>query len=292
MKTASTFSTAREFLLREARLLERRLFAALFEGGPADAVVDALRGYRNADGGFGHGLEPDKLCPASLAIDVEFALLAMDAAGCPDRELIRGACGFLAGISVDGAVPLAAPIIEKYPRAVHWSDWTYRPNVNPTAGLTGLMHRFGAEHAWIEHATRWCWAALETELPLDAHAFGEALVFLEHAGDDERAARLASTFTAHLPRLAHFRLDAADPGYGVTPLHYAPTPQSRWRAMFSDATVAAHLDRLEADQQSDGGWAITWEPPSRAATLAYRGIETLRALRVLRAYGRLSSTFG
>src|SRR5690606_14850592 len=71
----------------------------------------------------------------------------------------------------------------------------------------------------------------------------------------------------HLPRLTHFRLDAADAAYGMTPLHYAPTPQSRWRGLFSDETIASHLDRLEADQQRDGGWAITWEPPSRAATL-------------------------
>jgi len=39
--------------------------------------------------------------------------------------------------------------------------------------------------------------------------------------------------------------------------------------------------------QPDGGWAITWEPPGTSATLEWRGIETLRALRTLRAYGRL-----
>jgi hypothetical protein len=47
------------------------------------------------------------------------------------------------------------------------------------------------------------------------------------------------------------------------------------------------LDRLERDQQDDGGWQITWEPPGVVATLEWRGIETLRALRVLRAYGRI-----
>jgi hypothetical protein len=50
--------------------------------------------------------------------------------------------------------------------------------------------------------------------------------------------------------------------------------------------IDGHLDRLQRDQQPDGGWAITWEPPGAAATLEYRGVETLRALRVLAAYGR------
>jgi hypothetical protein len=59
------FAAAERFLRAEARLLEQRLFDTLFHGAPASGVVDALRGYRNADGGFGHGLEPDKRCPAA-----------------------------------------------------------------------------------------------------------------------------------------------------------------------------------------------------------------------------------
>jgi hypothetical protein len=47
---------------------------------------------------------------------------------------------------------------------------------------------------------------------------------------------------------------------------------------------------LQSDQQPDGGWALTWKPPSQAATLAYRGIVTVAALQVLSAYGRLTIT--
>lgn len=285
--SASPFVRGREFIRREARVLEQRLFAALFEGAPAAGVSAALHGYRNADGGFGHGLEPDKLCPASLAIDVEVALQTMAASGHVDRVLVDGACAFLASISIDGAVPLASSEIERYPRAVHWSESSYRPDLNPTAGLAGLLHHLGIEHAWRTAATTWCWQALEAGLPDDAHALGEVLVFLEHVDDTERAARVAERIPAHLPQLAYFRANAEDPSYGVTPLHYAPAPNSRWRALFADDVIPAHLDRLERDQQADGGWALTWEPPSRAATLAYRGVETLRALRVLHAYGRL-----
>jgi hypothetical protein len=280
------FEAGRDFIRREGRVLERRMFGAIFEGAPADGVIDALRAYRNADGGFGHGLEPDKLCPASLAIDVEIALASMAAVGRADRHLVGSACDFLSSISIDGAVPLASPVIEQYPRAVHWSEWTYRPDLNPTAGLAALLLRLDFEHPWRERAIAWCWAALEAELPSDAHALGEALLFLEHVDDVRRAASIARRIESHLPRVAHLRLDPRDPSYGVTPLHYAPQPESRWRGLFSDETLTGHLDRLASDQQEDGGWAITWEPPSRAATLAYRAMETLRALRVLKAYGR------
>src|ERR1051326_6637015 len=130
----SAFVAADRFLQAEARLLERRLFATLFLGESADGVVDALRGYQNADGGFGHGLEPDKRCPASLPIDVEVACGALATAGTTDARMLTRACDFLgrAAIEADagGAVPLAFPVIESYPRAEHWSDWTYAPGPN------------------------------------------------------------------------------------------------------------------------------------------------------------------
>jgi hypothetical protein len=58
--------------------------------------------------------------------------------------------------------------------------------------------------------------------------------------------------------------------------------------LFSDELIEGHLDRLAAGQQDDGGWPIAWNPPAHSSTLAWRGIETLRALRVLAAYGRLT----
>jgi hypothetical protein len=73
----------------------------------------------------------------------------------------------------------------------------------------------------------------------------------------------------------------------VTPLHFAPTPDSPWRTLFADEEITGHLDRLERDQQPDGGWPITWEPPGAAGTWEWRGIVTLQALQVLRAYERL-----
>ena len=286
------FTAAERFLAAEARLLERRLFATCFRGAPAAGVVDALRGYRNDDGGFGHGLEPDKRCPASLPIDVEVAFQTCATAGVADPELLGPACDFLSRTAAEagagGAVPLAFPVIGSYPRADHWADWTYRPGLNPTAGLAGLLYRLDFAHPWRDEATRFCWRALEGDaLPEDVHALSEVLVFLEYVPDRDRAERHAKVVVERLTGLPSFHLDPDAPGYGLSPLQMAPTPDLHARKLFDDERIEAHLDHLLREQQPDGGWQITWEPPSAAARLEWRGIVTLQAVRTLSAYGRL-----
>ena len=98
------FTAGRDFVRRDARLLESRLFATVFEDADPHGVVDALRGYQNADGGFGHGLEPDKRCPDSLALDVEVAFDTLLAAGARDDMMIRRAVDWLGlTANADGA---------------------------------------------------------------------------------------------------------------------------------------------------------------------------------------------
>ena len=281
-------ASGRAFLDREGRLVERRLASVVFDGADPYGVVAAVRAYRNGDGGLGHGLEPDKRCPASLPIDVECALDILWVAGVGTVDMILDACDWLDTVATpDGTVPLAFPIIEGYPRAEHWSDWTYVPGLNPTAGLAGRLHRIGVEHAWLERATAWTWTRLESSFDEDAHALGEVLMFLAHAPDRDRAEAAGAQVAAWLANAQYYRADPEDPSYGVTPVHLAPTPDSPWRRLFDDATLEGHLDRLARDQQPDGGWPITWEPPGNASALEWRGIETLRALRTLRAYGRI-----
>jgi hypothetical protein len=286
------FTAGRDFIVRQGRLLERRLFGTCFEGAPAAGVVDAIHGYRNDDGGFGHGLEPDKRCPASLPIDVEIALQALVTAGATDQPLVGAACDYLAKVAADadrgGAVPPAFPVIEAYPRADHWTEWTYEPGLNPTAGLVGLLRQLRVHHPWVNEAAAWCWDQLTAELPAEAHALKEVLVFLEHAPERDRAEADASRVRQQLEAASLFRLDPEAPGYGLSPLSVAPAADSRWRVLFSDDVLAAHLDRLQRDQQPDGGWPITWEPPSDASRLEWRGIVTLDALRTLVSYGLLT----
>ncbi|HEX9066660.1 MAG TPA: hypothetical protein VF843_16240 [Streptosporangiaceae bacterium] len=286
------FAAARGFLLRNGRLLERRLFAACFEGAGPAGVADAVRGYRNPDGGFGHALEPDTRCPASLPIYTEVALQSLATAGAAGQDLVNGACEYLAGVAAQagagGAVPPASSIIESYPRAAHWTDWTYQPSVNPTAGLVAVLHRLGARHRWLDQATGWCWEQIEAgELPGEVHSLSEIFAFLEQAADRDRAAKAAARALEQLSKADMFLADPEATGYGLTPLSIAPQAGSRWRGLFGAEMIDGHLDRMLRDQQPDGGWPITWDPPSDAARLEWRGIVTLSALRTLVSYGRL-----
>lgn len=294
------FAAGDRFLLNEARLLERRLFATCFLGQPAGLVIDALRGYQNPDGGFGHALEPDTRCPASLPVYVEAAFQAIAAAAAVDPAavdpaVVLRACDFLATTAAQadagGGVPLASGVIESFPRAVHWTDWTYQPGLNPTAGLVGLLYRLGIDHPWRDAGTAYCWRQLESDgLPADAHALAEVLVFLEHVPDQERAGKHAAGLAAHLPGVSMLNLDPDAEGYGLTPLSLAPQAGSRWRSLFPPEQIDGHLERLLRDQQDDGGWPITWEPPSQAAVCEWRGVATLNALRTLTSYGRLTAS--
>ncbi|MEV4703374.1 hypothetical protein [Actinoplanes sp. NPDC049316] len=285
--------SAERFIMAEARVLERRLYETCVHGAAPGGVVEALRAYRNGDGGFGYGLEPDKRAPDSLPLDVETAFRTLAAAGVTAAdpaaaELIGPACGFLAGVADErGAVSLAAPVIEGYPRAGHMTDWTYVPGVNPTAGLAGLLYQLGFDHPWRAAATAYCWAELEAgTLPDDVHALSEVLGFLEHVPDRDRAGRHAHRVGEMIKKTAMFHLEPGTPGYGMTPLQIAPEPASPWRALFTGEQIEGHLDRLVADQREDGGWPITWDPPSTAARQEWRGIVTVAAVRTLAAYGR------
>jgi hypothetical protein len=81
-RTAS-FAAAQELVLREARVLEQRLFGTLFEGAPPVGVARALGAYRNDDGGLGFGPEADARCPESEPLVV--ALCGSSGCGAPRR---------------------------------------------------------------------------------------------------------------------------------------------------------------------------------------------------------------
>lgn len=282
---------ARDFVLRNARVLERRCFAAAFDGGPAQGVAKALMAYQNADGGFGHALEPDKRDPASQPVDVQFALETMDAFGAFDRAMALKACDFLQTVSTaEGGVPFALPSAIDHPHAPWWETEPNPPaNLNPTAAILGVLFKHRIEHGWIGPATAFCWAAIARIDRTEFHELMPVLAFLEHVPERARAQTAMAGVLERIAAPGAVEFDPAASGYVHLPLEWAPTPDSVCRKLFTDTQIVTHLAALAVGQQDDGGWPISWDPISPGVALEWRGIVTLRAIRTLKAYGVLKA---
>lgn len=286
--SAGIFTNATTFILTHARLLERVLFQVHFSGTAPAAVADVIRAYQNADGGLGHALEPDLRCPESQPLFVDFGLAAMNEVGAHDHELAVCICDFLETVSDNnGLVPLTLDSARKAPHAAHWSQPT-APGLNPTLGICGCLHRQGIRHPWLARATETCAAMLLDEPPLEAHTLLGATRLIDHLPDRTLAGRLFDIVADALPKATFYIPEAPVETYGLTPLHFAPTPTSSWRELFTDKQINAHLEDLASKQQPDGGWPITWEPPGPAALNEWRGYVTLQAIRPLTAYNGIA----
>ncbi len=200
----ASFAAAHDFVLREARVLEQRLFATLFEGAPPAGVARALGAYRNDDGGLGYGLEPDARCPESQPLFVAFGLQTLAEAGARDDELLGGCCNYLASVAdARGALPILLPSVERYPRANHWTNGHRDPGLDATIGIVASLRALGFEHEWLDTATAFCLDELARQPPSDAHVLRDALRFLDLVDDGALWERVS----AAIPQASWLRRD-------------------------------------------------------------------------------------
>jgi len=278
----------RAFIDAHARILDQRRAAALFDGGPTEPVINAVLAYLNTDGGFGHGLEPDTRDPNSQPLYAQVALESVHSVGATlPVDVLTTLCDHLAAVAEPNGtpgLPIMVPSFADHPRASHWLEISeFPPGHNPTAAIAGLLHAAGTTHPWLDDATEWCVTKIDGDGLDDesAHTIGCALTLLAHLPDRATAERLADGVFARLPDAPYFQPMPAPGEYGLTPLDFAPLPDSPWRARFDADQVAAHLDALAAEQQPDGGWPIRWEPPTEPSMWEWRGMVTVEALNVL-----------
>lgn len=290
MKATPDFSQATDFVWRTSRLLDRHRFAFLFLDGPRDAVLAALRPYQNADGGFGHALEPDLRGPVSQPVPSWSALCVLDEIDAFDDPMVHQICEYLMTITTDeGGVPFVLPSAYAYPRAPWWQG-TEHPSaaLNPTAAIAGLLHKHRVQHPWLAGATMYCWNRIATLETTDAYEMRATLPFLEHVPDRDQAEQAFARIGPKILKQNLVALDPAERGEVHTPLNFAPRPDSLARQLFTNEIIKAHLDALVAAQEADGGWPINWPVWTPITGLEWRALATIDALTTLRAYGRFS----
>lgn len=291
-------AAASEFMTGYARMLDRRRFELLFGGGDSTgaSVLAALDAYRNADGGYGWGLEPDLRSPESQPGGALHALEALEDLVPVTSPRAAALCDWLMAHSLpDGGLPFALPVGDPAGCAPFWvaADST-ASSLQITAIVAATAHRVAAhdravaDHPWLEAATGYCLRAIRV-LGEEPHALvlAFAVRFLDAVHDlRSEAPALLERLGRHVPASGLVHVAGGTAEEMMRPLDFAPTPGRPARGLFAPEVVAAELERLEGQQADDGGWPVDFASYSPAAALEWRGHATVRALQILAAAGR------
>ncbi|MGH2985756.1 MAG: hypothetical protein ACRDLO_03585, partial [Solirubrobacterales bacterium] len=154
---------ATAFLDSHARLLDRRRLDAILGGSP-DGALAALAAYRNPDGGFGWGLEPDLRPSGSQPAGALHAFEVLDEIGPATSPLGGELCDWLSSASLaDGGLPFALAGADAPGSSPVWGAAdTTKSSLHITSAVCAYAHRAGghdgaiADHPWLARATEFC----------------------------------------------------------------------------------------------------------------------------------------
>jgi hypothetical protein len=289
---------ARAFMASHARVLDQRRFEAVTTGSDAarQAIIRGLDAYRNADGGYGWGLEPDLRAPESQPGGALHALEALAVAGPAISPRAAALLDWLNAVTLpDGGLPFALPIRDPAACAPFWVHADpAESSLQITAAVAMQAYRVARwdksvqDHPWLATATRYCFDAIRRidEAPF-AYVLSFALQFLDIASDTRpEALELLDRLGQFVPRDGALAVVGGAEGETLHLLDYAPEPGRPIRDLLDSKAVSEDLDRLERGQLEDGGWAVDFTSYSDAASLEWRGYVTVGAVAVLRMNGR------
>jgi hypothetical protein len=288
---------ASDFMAAHARLLDRRRFDVVARGAPPEGALTALEAYRNPDGGYSWGLEPDlrdtlsQPGPSLHAFEVFEDIAPVTTPRAPEL------CNWLATVTLpDGGLPFALPVGSSAGCAPFWARAD--PNESSlqiTAIVSAMAHRAAAhdvavaEHPWLKRATDYCLATIESEgekaQPM-ALAFAFQLLDAAHSSSPKSEA-LVDRLGERVPPDGLMSVSGGLPDEYMRPLDFAPLPGGPARRLFNPEVIDAELERLAGQQQEDGGWRVDFASYSPAAELEWRGHITVKTLSLLKRNGRL-----
>lgn len=289
---ATNLPAAGSFMAAHGRVLDRRRLRLLLGDDEPDTVLSALDAYRNPDGGYGWGLEPDLRAAESQPGAALHAFEVFEDVAPATTPRALALCEWLASVTLaDGGLPFALPVADTAGLAPFWAQADpAASSIQITAYVAAAAHRVAAHdpavaaHPWLDRATRYCLGRTGV-LDKDSHALEllAALTFLDAAHDTHpEAGDLLDRLGALLPASGSLHVAGGAADETVRPLDFAPYPGRPARRLFHPDVISADLERLVAEQQDDGGWRVDFASYSSAAVLEWRGYQTVRAVSILK----------
>ncbi|MFX0023536.1 MAG: hypothetical protein ACFE9S_14515 [Candidatus Hermodarchaeota archaeon] len=191
------YKKIKEFIFRNGRLLERKLFSYFFESGNKDDVIKALVAYQNLDGGFGNGIEPDLLCPNSTAIGAETAMFLFDLLEDVDNEIIERLINWvIVEQNEEGYINHPPKDLYNYP----FQKWWDGPDEIRILAISGLLKKWGFKDTnFYEKVKRfYSTCTLPKEYQLYEYPY---FIYLKYLGENNEEKHTLQQIINQLPSL-------------------------------------------------------------------------------------------
>lgn len=264
-------NAAKKFVLENARPLDLAVYKYFFEHESNQAVIDEFSKFQNADGGFGHALEPDFFNPDSSPIATNDALITLSRVNALDgnSDIVKGIVKYLDShdsFNEDKKRWLFAIDSNKdYPHAIWWEKkGDGISKFNPSVSLAAFVVCYGNRTSLYEEIIK------------------DAVTYLENgeeiSGDDINCYLLAyELLTANsinnIVDLNAFKdllckaiEDCICKDISKHGVEYVPMPSVIFAGRYLNfitpeiiPLIAAEKDVLGKLQMEDGGFNITWK---------------------------------
>ncbi len=264
-------NAAIKYITDNARPLELAVYKYFFENKSSQTVIDELSKFQNADGGFGHALEPDFFNPNSSPIATNDAIITLSRVNALDRDsaIVKGIVKYLEShdsFNEDKKRWLFAIDSNKdYPHAIWWEKkGDGISKFNPSISLAAFMVCYGNRNSLYEEIIKDGFEYLENSE--------------EVSGDDVNCYLLAyelltknsinnivdlNVFKTLLCNAIENCICKDTAKYGV---EYVPMPSVIFTGRYLEfitpeikSLISAEKDILGKLQSEDGGFDITWK---------------------------------
>ena len=187
----------KEFIFKNGRLLERRLFSYFFENGNKEDVINALVAYQNLDGGFGNGIEPDILCPDSTAIGAETAMYYLDLLEYIDNEITDKLFNWIIKEqNEEGYINHPPKNMKNYPFQKWWSG----PDELRIFALSGFLKKWGLKGTTFFKKVRdfYSKSSISKEFPFYEYPY---FIYLKYLGENKEEKKMLQQIINQFPSI-------------------------------------------------------------------------------------------
>lgn len=305
MLSAKSFASAKDFVDRTGRPLERARLRFHFEHGSADDVIAALAKFQNPDGGFATYLESDSRWTGSSPNGTRVALkIFSEVNASPQDPHIQATVKYLLA-TFDGPTGTWRSLPKEANTAPHAPWWHVHEEtgkcdvdspVFPTAALAGYLQGYKTllPDGFLKRITDSSMRYL-TDAPVkmqmsDIDMLTELVRLLppDHPQREAAIKKLRTVLDTVVVRDPHGWAT-----YGIQPLSFIDSLHSPFYPGL-EKEVGANLDYIIGTQKEDGGWPLNWSwsdnDPSawKIADKEWRALMTLEKLESLENFHRIS----